>query len=61
MYPKISKATIYRHAKKVLADKTVDKRKHNNGRPRKVSSWDKSFTMRQVPNSLTNAATSRAI
>ena len=61
MYPKLSKATIHRHAKKVLADKIVDKRKHNNGRPRKISPGDKSFTMRQVPNSLTNAPTSRAI
>ena len=26
MYPKLSKATIYRHAKKLLADKTVAKR-----------------------------------
>ena len=29
MYPKLSKTTIYRHAKKPVADKTVDKLKHN--------------------------------
>ena len=27
MYSKLSKATIYRHAKKSLADETVDKKK----------------------------------
>ena len=37
IYPKLSKATIYREAKKPLADKTVDKRNHNHGRPRKIS------------------------
>ena len=41
MYPKLSKATIYRQAKKPLADKTIDKRKHNHGRPRKISPQDK--------------------
>ena len=55
MYPKHSKATIYRHAKKPLADKTVEKRKHNHGRPKK------SFTTRQVPNSPPNIHTSGAI
>ena len=38
MYPKLSKASIYRHAKKPVADKSVDKRKHNHGRPREISS-----------------------
>ena len=37
MYPKLSKATIYHHTKKPVADKTVDNRKHNHGRPRKIS------------------------
>ena len=36
MYPKLSKATIYRHAKKPVADKTVDNRKHIHGRPKKI-------------------------
>ena len=37
-FPKYSKATIYRHAKRPI-DKvaTFDKRKHNKGRPRKLS------------------------
>ena len=48
MYPKLSKATIYRHAKKLLADKTVDKRKHNHGRPRKISPQDKRLILRQI-------------
>ena len=49
MYPKLSKATIYRHAKKPVADKAVDKRKHNHGRPRKNSPRDKRLILRQVP------------
>ena len=48
MYPKLSKAKIYRHAKKPLADKTVDKRKHNHGRPRKISPQDKRLILRQI-------------
>ena len=49
VYPKLSKATIYRHAKKPVADKAVDKRKHNHGRPRKNSPRDKRLILRQVP------------
>ena len=41
MYSKLSKVKIYRHAKKLLADKTVDKRKHNHSRPRKISPQEK--------------------
>ena len=48
LYPKLSKATIYWHAKKPLADKTVDKRKHNHGRPRKISPQDKCLILRQI-------------
>ena len=36
MYPKLSKATTYGHAKKPVAEKAVDR-----GRPRKISSRDK--------------------
>ena len=48
MYHKLSKATIYRHVKKPLADKTVDNRKHNHGRPSKISLRDKCFILRQI-------------
>ena len=37
VYSKVSEATIYCHAKKPVADKTVDNRKYNHGRPRKIS------------------------
>ena len=37
MYPKLSKATIYHHTKKLAADKTFDNRKDIHGRPRKIS------------------------
>ena len=36
IYLKILKATIYQHVKRPVADKTVDKRKHNHGRPKKI-------------------------
>ena len=36
-FPDISKANVYKHAKKPLGVETVDKRKHNTGRPRKVT------------------------
>ena len=48
MYPKLSKATIYQHAKKPVAEKTVDKRKHNHGRPRKISPQDKRLILHQM-------------
>ena len=48
MYLSLSKATIYRHAKKPLADKTVDKRKQNHGRQRKISPRDKRLILRQI-------------
>ena len=48
MYPKLSKATIYQHAKKPVAEKTVDKRKHNHGRPRKISPQDKRLVLHQM-------------
>ena len=48
MYPKLSKVTIYWHPKKLLADKTVDKRKHNHGKPRRISPWDKHLILHQT-------------
>ena len=48
MYPKLSKATIYQHAKKPVAEKTVDKRKHNHGRPRNISPQDKRLILHQM-------------
>ena len=48
MYSKLSKATIYRHAKKPLGDKTVDKRKHIHGRTRKISPRDKRLILRKI-------------
>ena len=48
-FPKYSKATIYRHAKRPI-DKvaTFDKRKHNKGRPRKLSIREARSIMRQL-------------
>ena len=48
-FPKYSKATIYRHAKRPI-DKvtTFDKRKHNKERPRKLSIRDERRIMRQL-------------
>ena len=48
IYPKLSKATIYRHAKKPVAGKTTDNRKHNHGKPRKFSPQDKCLILRQI-------------
>ena len=47
MYPKLSKATIYCDATKPVVD-TIDKRKHNHGRPRKISPRDKHLILRQI-------------
>ena len=44
MDPKISKATTYGHAKKPVAEKTVD-----HGRPRTISSRDKGLIFLQIP------------
>ena len=49
IYSKLLKATIYRHAKKPVADKTVDNRKHNIDRPRKISPREKRLILRQIP------------
>ena len=49
IYPKLSKPIIYRHAKKTVADKTVNHTKHNPGGPRKISPPDKRLILRQIP------------
>ena len=36
MYPKLPKTTFYELAKAPVADKSVDERKHNHSRPRKI-------------------------
>ena len=36
-FPNISKANVYKHARKPLGVETIDKRKNNPGRPRKVT------------------------
>lgn len=47
-FPNISKANIYKHARKPLGTLFVDGRKHNKGRPRKVSALLKRRIMREV-------------
>ena len=39
-YPKYTKVSIYRHAKKPIGERRVDKRRHNPGRTRKLSERD---------------------
>ena len=48
-FPHYSRASIYRHAKKAIGgDAIFDKRKHNKGRPRKISERDKRNLIRQI-------------
>ncbi len=48
-FPKYSKATIYRHVKLPINDvATFDKRKHNKGRPRKLSIRDERNIIRHL-------------
>ena len=47
-YKKYSKATICRHMKRKIDDSVVDKRKHNKGRPQKLSEREKRNILRQV-------------
>ena len=47
-YHLFSKATICRHMKREINEKTFDKRKNNKGRPKKLSSRDQRLLMRQV-------------
>ena len=50
LFPQYSKATIYRHAKKTIGqDVPCDKRKHNKGRPSKLTPKDKRRILRSVP------------
>lgn len=50
MYPQYSKASIYRHAKKDLAqDAPIDKRKFNKGRPSKLTAKDRRYIIRAIP------------
>ena len=48
MYPKLSKAVIYRQTKKPVSDKTIDNRKHNHGRPRKIAPLKKYLILPQI-------------
>ena len=48
-FPQYSRASIYRHAKKAIGgDAIFDKRKHNKGRPHKISERDKRNLIRQI-------------
>ena len=48
-FPKYSKAMIYRHAKRPIDEVTTfDKRKHNKGRPRKLSIREERNIMRHL-------------
>lgn len=47
-YKQFSKASIYRHARKPIGNPVIDKRKHNPGRPPKLSERDKRSIIRQV-------------
>jgi transposase len=48
-YKDYSRASIFRHAKKKITDITVDKRKFNQGRPKKLSVRDERNILRQIP------------
>ena len=48
MYPKLSKAIIYGHAKEPAVDQFVDKRKRNHDKPRKISPRGKHLVLRQI-------------
>ena len=47
-FKQYSKASIYRHAKKPIESRAIDKRKNNPGRPPKLSARDKRSILRQV-------------
>ncbi|CAB3990415.1 Hypothetical predicted protein [Paramuricea clavata] len=47
-YNKYTKATICRHMKRKIDDSVIDKRKHNKGRPQKLTKQDKHNILQQV-------------
>jgi len=49
VYPKLSKATVYRHATKNINDNIIDKRKFNRGRPSKLTLRARRSILRQIP------------
>jgi len=50
MYPQYSKASVYRHAKRLISmEAPVDKRKLNKGRPRKLTEKDIRSIKRAIP------------
>ena len=50
LFPRYSKAAVYKHAKKPLnGDPVFDKRKQNKGRPKKLSPQDERSILRAVP------------
>ena len=48
-YKEYSRASVFRHARKPINDNIVDKRKFNNGRPKKLSERDERSILRQIP------------
>ena len=47
-FPQYSRSTIYEHVKKNPNELSVDKRKQNKGRPKKLTSRDERLVVRQV-------------
>lgn len=50
MFPMYSQRSIYRHAKRKLGQTIEDKRKHNPGRPTKLTAHDRRAILRAVKN-----------
>ena len=50
MFPGYSQRSIYRHAKRKFGEKLEDKRKHNPGRPSKLTAFDRRAILRAVKN-----------
>ena len=47
-YKEYPRTTVFRQARKMINDTTVDKRKFNNGRPKKLSERDERNILRQI-------------
>ena len=47
-HKKYSKATICRHMRRKIDDSVIDRRKYNQGRPKKLTERDKRNILRQV-------------